>query len=248
MYFSLKSGATLLGGLNVVNEDIVSFDGSIFSLYFDGSDIGLSSFVLDAFAVISQTEILLSFTSAGTIGGVSSDDSDILKFTSTSLGPNTAGTISMYFDGSDVGLSTNSEDVDAIELLSDGRLLVSTTGAGSLPEGFSVVDEDLIVFTPSSLGTATAGSWSLYFDGSDVGLTASGEDVDAVAVDEAGMIYMSATGAFSVSGVSGTGEDVFAFMPATLGATTRGTFATTLFFDGSNFNLAGNNIYAIDLP
>jgi hypothetical protein len=232
----------------VANEDIVAFDGSAFSLYFDGSDVGLGSFTLDAFAVISPTEILMSFTSAGTVGGVAMDDSDILTFTATSLGATTAGTFSMYFDGSDVGLSSDSEDVDAVELLASGRLLVSTTGSVSVPGVSSGADEDLLEFTPTSLGTSTAGSWTLYFDGSDVGLSSSSEDVDAVAVDGSGKIHLSTTGAFAVSGVSGADEDVFVFTPTSLGSTTQGTFAPALFFDASNHGLGGNDVYAIDLP
>ncbi len=246
LYFSLGSSGTL-GGLSVANEDIVAFDGSAFTLHFDGSDVGLSSFTIDAFAVTGPTEILLSFTSSGTVGGVAMDDSDVVRFTATSLGPTTAGTFSMYFDGSDVGLTTSDEDVDAIELLPNGHLLVSTTGSVSV-SGASGADEDLLEFSPTSVGTNTAGTWTLYFDGSDVGLTSSDEDVDGVAVDASGTIYLSTTGPFSVSGRSGADEDVFVFTPSSLGATTSGTFGSTLFFDGSLYGLGSNDIYAIDLP
>jgi hypothetical protein len=247
LYFSLGSSATL-GGLSVANEDIVAFDGANFSLHFDGSDVGAGSFTIDAFAILSPTEILLSFTSAGTVGGVSMDDSDVLKFTATSLGATTAGTFSMYFDGSDVGLSDGAEDVDAIELLPNGHLLVSTTGSFSV-SGVSGADEDLLEFTHTSLGANTAGTWSLYFDGSDVGLASSSdEDVDALAVDGSGRIYLSTVGSFGVSGLSGADEDVFVFTPSSLGSTTAGTFGPGLFFDGSLYGLGGNDVFGIDLP
>ncbi len=246
MYISLGSSATV-GGLSVANEDILAFDGTRFSLYFDGSDVGLGSFTIDAFAVISPTEILMSFTGSGTVGGVAMDDSDVVKFTATALGETTAGTFSMFFDGSDVGLTTSDEDVDAIELLPNGHLLVSTTGSASVP-GASSADEDILEFTPTTLGTTTAGSWKLYLDGSDVGLTSSGEDVDGVAVDGAGRIHLSTTGSFSVSGVAGADEDVFVFIPSSLGATTTGSFASALFFDGSFSGLGSNDVFAIDLP
>ena len=248
LYLSLGSNATLPGGLSVANKDILAFDGSGFSLHFDGSDVGLSSFTIDAFTVVSPTEILLSFTSSGTVGGVSMDDSDVLRFTATSLGSNTAGTFSMYFDGSDVGLTTSDEDVDAIERLADGRLLLSTTGAVSVTCVSSGADEDLLEFTPTSLGATTAGAWRLYFDGSDVGLTSSEEDVDAAAVDAAGKIYLSTIGSFAVSGISGADEDVFVFVPTLLGSTTQGTFPPSLFFDGSGFGLGAYDVFAIDLP
>jgi hypothetical protein len=175
------------------------------------------------------------------------DDSDIVRFDATSLGTTTAGTFSLYFDGSDVGLTTNAEDLDAVELLPNGHILVSTVG-GVTVTGVSGDDKDLLEFTPSSLGDVTSGTFSLYFDASDVGLTTSAEDVDAAAVDSSGKIYLSTLNNFAVTGVSGTDEDVFVFTPTSLGTTTTGSFSTALYFDGSLYGLAANDVFAIDLP
>jgi len=110
-------------------------------------------------------------------------------------------------------------------------------------------DEDLLAFTPTSLGDVTAGRFSLSFDGSDVGLGDTGEDVDAAAVDASGRIYLSTLDVFAVPSVSGGDEDVFVFTPTTLDPpTTAGTYASTLFFDGSSFGLGPNDVFAIDLP
>jgi hypothetical protein len=179
----------------------------------------------------------MSFTSAGSItgGSLSFDDSDIVKFT-----PDTQSW-ELYFDGSDVGLSSNGEDIDAISFAPDGRLVISTSGSSSA-NGVNSRDEDLIVFNDSSFGVNTVGSFEMYFDGSDVGLsTSSSEDVDAVSVTSDGAIYMSTTGNFSVSGISGADEDVFTFDPASLGSGTAGSFRTDLFFDGSDFGF-GNDM------
>jgi myo-inositol-hexaphosphate 3-phosphohydrolase/PKD repeat protein len=247
LYFSLANNGTV-GGLPAANEDIVAFDGTGFSLYFDGSDVAISAFTLDAFSVISSTEILMSFTTDGSVPVVGIvDDSDVLKFTATSLGATTAGSFTLYFDASDVGLTNSNEDVDAVELLADGRLLMSTTGQFTVP-GVSGEDEDLVAFRPTSLGPTTAGTWELYFDGSDVGLTSGDEDVDAAAVQADGRIYLSTVGAFAANGVSGQDEDVFVFTPSSLGPTTLGTFAATLLFDGSLYGLGSNDVFAIDLP
>jgi len=51
-----------------------------------------------------------------------------------------------------------------------------------------------------------------------------------------------------VPGLSGADEDVFVFTPSALGATTSGTYASTLYFDGSTFGLSGNNVSDIELP
>ena len=247
LYFSLLSAGTV-GGVTAENEDVVYFDGTSFSLAFDGSDVGITSFRIDAFSWISPTSLLLSFDVPGTVPGVTgtTDDSDIVRFDGT-LGATTSGTFSMYFDGSDVGLTTNAEDVDAVELLPNGHVLVSTINTVSA-NGAAGEDEDLLEFVPATLGTVTAGTWSLYFDGSNVGLTASGEDVDSAAVDASGKIYLSTLNNFAVTGVSGADEDVFVFTPTALGAATAGTFSPTLYFDGSVFGLAANDVFAIDLP
>jgi hypothetical protein len=249
LYFSLRDAATV-GGVSAANEDIIAFDGiSGFSLFFDGSDVGLGSRRLDAFTRVDQDTLLLSFDTDGAVlPGIAEtvDDSDVVQFDATSLGPNTtAGAFSMYFDGSDVGLTTSSHDLDSVELLPDGTILLSTTGSLSV-SGVAARDEDLLAFTASSLGPTTAGSFAMYFDGGDVGL--GGEDVDAAAVDSNGNIYLSTTDVFAVTGVSGDDEDVFVFDPTTTGPTTAGSYLPTLYFDGSAFGIAANDVYAIDLP
>ena len=195
--FSDKGSA---GGVAFANEDILAFDGAAWSLFFDGSDVGLSSLTIDAFQVIGPTQVLLSFTDPATVGGMAVDDSDIVRFNATSLGSVTAGTFSLYFDASDVDLSTSDEDLDGVELLPDGRLLLSTLGAFAVP-GAAGAREDLVAFRPMTLGATTAGTFELYFDGSDVGLTSSSENIDAVAVDAAGRLHLSTNGSFAVPGV-----------------------------------------------
>ena len=152
------------------------------------------------------------------VGGVtlSGGGEDILRFMPTALGDLTSGEWSVYLDGSDVSLTTKEENIDAIAELSDGRLLISTTGAIKTPGG-NGADEDLFAFTPTSLGENSAGTWSQYFDGSDVGLTADdAEDVSGLFVVETGglpTLHMATAGSFSVAGASGANDDVFAFHP-----------------------------------
>jgi subtilisin family serine protease len=235
LFYSFKAATTLPGIGTVQNEDIAAFDVATgtWSLVFDGSDVGLGTATLDAFCFLPGGDILLSFTAAraipGLVGGpggsTTVDDSDIVRFTPSSLGNTTAGVFTFYFDGSDVGLTTDAEDVDAIALDSSGNLLLSLAGAGSVNGLSGVQDEDLIRFTATSLGATTAGSFSLYFDGSDVGLaTNSGENVDAAFVGADGRIYLSTVGNFAVTGATGANEDILRFTPTSIGATTAGTF------------------------
>ena len=231
VYVSSTSGGTV-GGVSFQDEDILAYDTATdsWSMFFDGSDVGLnasSSLDVDAFELLADGSLLLSFVGPASVGNLGTvDDSDIVRFVPTSLGGNTAGSFEWYFDGSDVGLTTNGEDVDAITLLADGRIIISTTGGFSVP-GASGADEDLVVFTPTALGAETSGTWALYFDGSDVALNnASSEDVNGVWVDGGnGEVYLTTLGAFSVAGASGSGADIFVFVPTSLGASTAGSFA-----------------------
>jgi hypothetical protein len=248
LYFTLANGGTV-GGVTVADEDVVSFNGvATFSLAFDGSDVGLANRRIDAFSWLDADSLVFSLdTDGATLSGVAVDDSDVIRFDATSLGQTTSGTFSMYFDGSDVGLTTSGEDLDAFELLADGRIVLSTTGSASVA-GVSGAAEDLLLFTPSSLGAITSGTYTMYFDGSDVGLTNSNENIDAAAVDSLGRIFLSTAGNFSVAGASGADEDVVVFTPTTLGTSTSGTYSPSLYFDGSAFGLGSNDVFAVDLP
>lgn len=244
LYVGSTTGGTV-GGVSFQDEDILAFDinSETWSMYFDGSDVGLT---IDVGGVtrLADGSLLMSPLSAVSLpGGVSADDSDIVRFVPSSLGNSTAGTWSLYFDGSDVGLTTNDEDIDAIFILPDGSILMSFLGNFSVP-GASGADEDLALFTPSSLGNSTAGTWSFYFDGSDVGLgTSAYEDIYGVWVDVTnGDIYLTTRGTFSVPGVSGNGADIFVCHPITLGATTSCTFGPGLFWDGSLYGFGSEEM------
>jgi hypothetical protein len=248
-YLSLaNSGAYTVGSVaNVSDEDILRFDGTDFSLFFDGSDVGVGSVDLNAFILFDSDTILMSFDNPVTISGLGSvDDSDIVQFDATSLGDTTAGTFSWFFDGSDVGLTADSEDIDGLDFLPNGQLLISAIGSASVT-GVSGQDEDILILTPTSLGENTAGSWAMYFDGSDVGLAnTSDEDVDGLAISTSGSIYLTTVGNFSVTGISGADEDVFVCIPDSLGSDTACTFSSALSFDGSVWGLSGNDVDAID--
>jgi hypothetical protein len=258
-YLSTATSGTLTG-VSFTNADIlqltVQADGQYqYQLHFDGSDVGLSSSSedIDAFVILPDNSILIStvgsFSVPGVSGTLTGNGEDLLRFTPSSVGDNTAGTWVMHFDGSDVGLSGTGENIDAVAAWPDGRLLISTTDTFSVP-GLTGNDEDLIVFTPSSLGSVTAGTWAMYFDGSDVGLTTTAEDVDALYVRASGgnpTLFLSARGAFSVADASGADEDVFAFNQSAIGSTTTGSFGPGLAFDGSLYGLGSFNVDGIQL-
>ncbi len=242
LYISLSTSGSV-AGIDYNDEDILAYDtvADSWSLYFDGSDVGLAPRDLDAFAIAGDGTLLLSVASPLPLVNVGwVDDSDIVRFIPTSLGDNTIGTFEMYLDASDVGLTTLDEDIDALDFAPDGRLLVSTVGPFSVL-GASGTDADLIAFTASSLGQNSAGTWAFYFDGSDVGLTTDKEDIWGVWTDETnGDIYLTTKSKFTVPGLDGGAEDIFVCTPVTLGGTTSCTF--TLYWDGSAYGFARKQV------
>lgn len=243
LYLSLASSQTI-GGVSAADEDILYFDGTNWSLFFDGSDVGVSSPDLVAFSFLDADTILMVFSTNVIVNGMTATPQDILRFDAASLGSTTAGTFSLYFDGSDVGLTTSAENIDALTFLPEGRILLSTTGNPSVTGVSAGRDEDVLLFTAASLGSTTSGTWLLYFDGSDVGLGES-SDEDIEALDIVGEdVYLSTLGAFSVSGLSGADEDVFVCTATALGDVTACSYSPALYFDGSTWGLTGNDVDA----
>jgi len=245
IYVSSSSGGNA-DGVSFADEDILAFDSGTnsWSLFIDGSDIGLnvsSSADIDAFHMMADGSVLMSFVGAPSIPDVGAvDDSDIVRFIPTSTGTSTAGTFEWYFDGSDVGLTANGEDVDGIHLAANGNILISTSGSVSVT-GASGKDEDILEFVPTSLGESTSGSWAIYMDNSDVGLSnASDEDVWGIWLDEASTdMYLTTRGAFGVTGLAGDGADIFT-CSGSFGTSTSCTFS--MFWDGSSNGFSGERM------
>ncbi|MEM9776738.1 MAG: hypothetical protein AAF902_19315, partial [Chloroflexota bacterium] len=250
-----SSSAGIAGGVTFVDEDILAYNknADTWMRYFDGSDVGLSGDPfrdLDAFTILADGSILLSIAGASTVPDVGAiDDSDIVRFIPSKIGPKTEGTYEMYFDGSDVGLDTDKEDIDAIAVLPDGRIIISTLGTAQTLKQFgntlNSLDEDLIAFTPTSLGENTAGYFSLYADGSDFGLDTPVEDLWGIAVlNNENDLYINPAGIFDTGTLSGTPADFFVCNSATVGAVAS-CGSESLFFDGPASGIGGETLDAI---
>ena len=85
----------------------------------------------------------------------------------------------MIFDGSDLSLTTSSEDLNALSLDFDSTLLFSTVGTYS-GGGGSGADEDVSRFT-GTYGTATSGTLALVLNLSTFGISPD-EDVDGFSI------------------------------------------------------------------
>jgi Zn-dependent metalloprotease len=227
LYLSASAGGSV-AGIRFNDEDILGYDpaNGEWWIYFDGSNVGLKSVDVDAFEVLNDGNLILSFDKPVTIDGVTYDDSAVLLFTGASFGRNnTTGDFSLYFDGSLYGLTTADEDIDGLAFTPAGNLVVSVLGKfGNNPPDMSGGDEDLFVFQD--------GAWQRYFDGSDNRMTKRSEDLWGVWIDPlTGGLYLSTAGDYKVTGdLSGDHDDVFVCSPTSLFADT--TCTNRPFFDG----------------
>jgi hypothetical protein len=254
VYLSLSSGGTV-GGVAASDLDILGFNGTNWSMFFDASDVGILDGTPDVdlndFYFVDANTILMTFDASFTLGALAVEPWDVLQFDATSLGPNTAGTFSLYMDGSDLLLDDPlNETLDALDVLPDGRILFSTNGNLTLISSTpSARDEDIMAFAPESLGEQTSGILTVYFDGSLFGLGETGEDIDGLDVASHGDLYLSSADPFAVTGVSGEDEDIFVCKPTLAGnAVTSCTYSSALHFDGSAWGLSANDIDGLHIP
>ena len=226
-----STGAGNVGGKAFTGADILSYDkaSNTWDVLYDGSYINTTKNV-GAFSFLGN-DILLGFSANQVVPGLGSaavPPQDLVRFTPMSLGyNNTAGAFALYFDGSDVGLTTAAEAIDALWRDANGKLYISTAGSGSVPVNsaqptgakITFQDEDVLRFTPSSTGATTAGTWTLYWNPTAMtGMSA--EDINGYWEDPAtGARYVTILGAFSVGNTAyggkfaGNGKTILRFAP-----------------------------------
>lgn len=230
---------------------IYSMESGYWARYFDGSDVGLSQTDIDAFSLMDDGSILMSFNSVTTLPGINNQiqRSDIVRFIPEKLGSDTSGEFEHYFIGKGAGLTGYSEDIDAMTFTPDERLVVSTRGSYWL-DGLTGKDDDLIVLNNRDLVNAKSSDWAILLDGSDVGLSDAGEDIRAAWINPKGGvdtadIYFSTLGTVQVDNVNATGADSLICSPLGLGQDSACLF--DLFFDGTTYGLGGERIDGLSL-
>jgi hypothetical protein len=169
-YLSFTGQVNVPGIGDVQDEDVIFFNGTSWSLFFDGSVRGLtgtSATDLDAISIVGGQ--LYFSTDNGAVppgaGGVG-DDADIYRW-------NGASSYTRVIDASAApyGLPGNA-NVDGFVRV-DATHFYLSFGATSttVPVLGAVQDEDVVYYN--------AGTWSVYFDGTAHGLTADNLDLDA---------------------------------------------------------------------
>lgn len=226
VYLSSSSNSRI-GSFRFRKEDIISYNTTTgaWQMVFDGSDVGVGRANLDAFSIQEDGSILMSFDKAMRMvidqQFAVVDDADVVRFVPFQLGNNTSGAFHSFLRGADLGLTSNGEDIDALGLDADGNLLFSTSGTlkTATLEG---TDEDLFKVSGGN-------QLSLFFDGSDVKLTAGSEDITGLWM-QSDKLYLTTKGRFSAQGsvntVSGGAQDIFSCQLLSSGATTDCSFAS----------------------
>jgi hypothetical protein len=138
--------------------------------------------------------------------------------------------------------------VDAFELLPDGSIIISGDDDAVNVPGVSGENEEDLLRCVGAFGPSTSCTWSMYFDGSAIGMTSGSEDIDGVAV-KGSDLYLSTEGGFSVSS-----------SPFSLSAGSAGSYVWichgftstscsggfSVYWTGSG--LSSNDVDAIDVP
>ncbi len=263
-YLSFATSAGLVSSdgatVDVDQQDVVRLTllpngGRRYDLYFDGSDVGLDTTAEDIDAVHVQADGSLVIStrrpglasrfygapSEGSGEDIQWESQDLMLFTPFTTGPNTTGAWSRLLDGAASGLESDSENIDAVSLLADGTIVISTVGVYSVG-GLSGSDKDLIAYSPGS------GSWSLFVNGADFDRSTTGEDIDGVSVTEYGgrfAIHLSALGDFEHPEVAGSRSDVATLYIDGSGPTAVGAYGSVLLLDDQELGFAGPQVDAL---
>ncbi len=161
------AGDVRVNGLGTVqDEDVLLFDGTRWTTWFDGTARGLTSAALDldAISVVNGTLYFSTFGSANPPGvRGDADDADVYRWDGRSF--------SRVWDASARGLPT-AANVDGLDVTDATHFALSfSTSTVAVPRLGTVQDEDVIRYAD--------GVWTTLFDGTAVGLTTDALDVDA---------------------------------------------------------------------
>lgn len=104
------------------------------------------------------------------------------------LQPTAVGAWEIYFDGSDVGLTSASENIWGAEIVDSGDIYLTTTSTYAVP-GLSGDGDDFFTCSPITLGATTACNFNLYWNGAAYGI--GGEWLDALAITSTASAIMA---------------------------------------------------------
>ena len=182
-----------IGGVAYQPGDVLKYStlNKDWSMFFDASDVRLKGNLV-AFDVDSnEYELFLVYGSAQNVPGIGRiTPQDMIHFSVESTGEQTAGMLTLWLDGSDLGLTGTAESIDA---LSGGyyNSVMSTSGDALVPYGMAPLlfkDEDVFELYLMNHGQDSGGYWEPFLSGNAMGLKPN--------VDLTGLDLDSASGSF----------------------------------------------------
>ncbi|MBI4926278.1 MAG: hypothetical protein HY835_00830, partial [Anaerolineae bacterium] len=163
-YMSFNAAVAVPGVGTVEDEDVVYYNAGTWSLFFDGSANGVGGTDLDAINISGGS--LYFSTDSNTnppLAGGSGDDADIYVW-------NGGSSYTRVFDASVAGFA-GATDVDGFVRVDATHFYLSFNTDTVVPGIGTVQDEDFVY--------NYAGVWTVYFDGTALGLTNGNHDLDA---------------------------------------------------------------------
>jgi len=213
-----------LGGADIDYNDLLEYfpETETGAVFLDGTMIFHQNDNINAFDVLDDGHVVLSSDGNFRIAPHNFGDDDLAEYDPVS------GNASIYFSGSH--FSSGHEDIDAVSVLPNGHIVLSTDGNARLGS-LSFDDGDLVEYDPVS------GNASLLFDENRFH---GNEDIDAVHVFDDGIIVFSTRGNAAIDGLSFTPGDLIAYDPV-------GDSAWMFFRGYSHFSNGGEDIDAVSI-
>lgn len=138
---SVDKDGTTLGGLTFGNGDLIEYNPTtdVGTLYFDESLFG-SNEDIDAVHILDNSNIILSTIDGATLGGLTFGSGDLAEYNPTT------DVATLFFDGS---LFDGSENIDAVHILDNGNIILSTEGGATL-DGLTFANGSLAEYNPTT--------------------------------------------------------------------------------------------------
>jgi len=138
---STKIGVTL-GGLTFGNGDLIEYNPTtdIATLYLDESMFVGGNEDITSVHILDNDNIILSTADDAELGGLNFTNGELIEYN-----PN-LDTATLFFDNN---LFSASEDIDALHILDNGNIILSTAGAATLG-GLTFADGDLAEYNPTT--------------------------------------------------------------------------------------------------
>jgi len=213
------AGGSVPGAGAYQKNDILKWDGSAWSVWFDGAGAGMVA-----------TSDITAFDVADDGGGAAwvvirqaQKLPGIGKMQPQQIAYYDGATWSRFFDGGDVGLKTTGEAIDGLEVLPGGvspigsgclhYLLISTVAGGGVPTGggnTNFTGEDVLGFCMTQSGANTAGVWHVAFEGQSEGLQKN-NNLSLSASDDATTLYFTVKQNFTGDGGLVRPSQLFSF-------------------------------------